>query len=401
MSNAAPAASRPGRPRLRPWRAALPLLALAGGGALLPGCRGVPVQVVAAARKNLDVRILADGNLEPPTGGELRAAEPGTVAEIAVREGQPVRRGELLLRLDNRELADRAREAAADLARLRGERAAAAAELAAAERAAAYQERIAAADRRLFDQAALPRATLEADELAARQATGRAAAAREQVAALDRDAGGGSRLALAQATAADLARRVAALALRAPADGVVYGLPRSTGEAVLPGQLLASVGDPAHAHLRFRVDPPDLPRLAVGQPLTVTFGGLPGRTWHGRVTRAGSGLREAGGREVGEALGELADPATGLPPNASVDVQVEVAEKPDALVVPRAALTRDGERRFVYLLADGRARRREVSTGLVGLSEIEVTRGLSPGDPVILDSPVPLAEGLRVQTGRP
>ena len=128
----------------------------------------------------------------------------------------------------------------------------------------------------------------------------------------------------------------------------------------------------------------------------MTFDGLPDRHWAGRVTQVSPGLRELGGRQVGEVLGEIADPTSQLPPNASVNVQIVVGEKKSALVVPRTAVNRDGEKRFVWVFQDGRARRREVVLGLVGLSEVEIARGISDGERVLLAGPVPLSEGLRV-----
>ena len=87
-----------------------------------------------------------------------------------------------------------------------------------------------------------------------------------------------------------------------------------------------------------------------------------------------------------------------LPPNASVNVQIVTGEKNGALAIPRAALFREGDSRFVYRLEDGRARRRDVSVGLVGLNDVEVTSGLKENDPVILPGTVPLSDGLRVRT---
>jgi len=71
-------------------------------------------------------------------------------------------------------------------------------------------------------------------------------------------------------------------------------------------------------------------------------------------------------------------------------------EKRGALVVPRAALQRDGERRFVFVPVDGRARRRDVAVGLMGLTAVEVTSGLAEGDVVLLPGTTPLSDGVRV-----
>jgi HlyD family secretion protein len=364
--------------------------------------RPATVHTVPARRGDLLVRVLCDGNLEPPAGGELRAGDGGTVAAIAVRDGERVRQGEVLLRLDNREIAAALRQAEADLSRLSSERAAAAADLDRGERDAAARRRVADADRRLVGLRALPAATAEADELAAREAEDQARSARAQLAGIAGGSGGTSgspsRLALAQAAARDLARRAAALTVRAPFDGVAYGLPRAAGQVVAPGELVASVTAPAAPRVRFRIDQPDLPRVAVGQRLLVLFAGLPDRRWEGQVTAAPGALKNVGGREVGEALGRIADPGRALPLNAAVDVEVVVAERRGVLTIPRGALRRQGARRFVYVVDGGRAARRDVQVGLVGLSDVEVTSGLAPGDPVVADAAAELQEGERVRT---
>jgi HlyD family secretion protein len=209
---------------------------------------------------------------------------------------------------------------------------------------------------------------------------------------------------------------------------MVYGLPRTAGETVQPGQLVASVTDPDHPHVRCRVDQPDLPRVAPNQRLIVTFNGLPDRQWDGTVQRVGTGLREAGGREVGEIVGELSDPVHTLPANAAVDVQVVVAQKRGVLSIPRSALRRDtdqgaagsgegaqgdsggagglagiagaagagGARRFVYTVTRRHAHRRDVTVGLIGLAEVEVLSGLKEGERVVAEGPPTLEEDVRV-----
>src|SRR5262249_48745987 len=150
------------------------------------------------------------------------------------------------------------------------------------------------------------------DELAARQAEDQASAARTALAMIDAGAGSTgspSRLALATAAARDLERRAAALSVRAPFDGAVYGLPRAAGQVIQPGEMVAGVADPAPPRGRAGIDQPALPRIAAGQRMIVRFSGLPEKSWEGRVTAAGGSLRDVGGRQVGEATGEIADPA--------------------------------------------------------------------------------------------
>ena len=113
-----------------------------------------------------------------------------------------------------------------------------------------------------------------------------------------------------------------------------------------------------------------------------------------------SGVREASGREVGEILGEISDKPLSLPPNASVNVQIVVGEKHGVLTIPRAALQRDGSRRYAWRLEDGRARRRDVTVGLIGLNDVEIVGGLQERDTVLIPGTVPLTDGLRVTTPR-
>lgn len=354
------------------------------------------VPAAPVGRADLLVPILSDGNLEPPPKGELRAPEGATVSAIRVREGERVRQDQVLLELENPALLSKAREAHSDVSALRADRAKADADLEDARAEETRRRRAFESDGRLLAQGAITRSAYDADELALKSAEERLRAAKAQRDSLSGGGGDASRVALSQASAEELSRRVGAMTVRAPADGIVYGLPRRVGEVVEAGQVVAAVTDPDHLRVRVRVDQPDLPRIQPGERLVVTFDGLPDRRWGGRVTTVAPGLRDVGGRQVGEVLGEISDPTSQLPPNASVNVQIVIAEKKGALVVPRAALIRDGDRRFVYVLAKNRAVGRDVKVGLIGLSEVEITDGLREGERVILAGAVPLSEGMRV-----
>ena len=356
--------------------------------------KGVGVQVAPAKRGDLVVPVQCDGTLEPPPGGELRSVEAATVAELLTKEGDRVAPGTPLLRLENPELTQQALDARSEALRLEAERASAKAELADLERDLKHRREVFEADARLLKSGAITRADAEKDERALRQAEDRVRAARARIAGLE---GPGSRPQLAARAAGELERRAAALTVRAGSGGVVYGLPRRAGETVAAGQVVASVVDPEHRRVRARVDQPDLPRIATGQRLLLSFDGLPLERWEGKVTSVAPGLRDVGGRQVGEVLGEIADPKGRLPTNAAVEIQIVTGEKKGTLLIPRAGLLRDGDRRFVYLLSGGRARRRVVTVGLMGLSDVEILSGLGENDAVILPGSVPLAEGLRVR----
>jgi HlyD family secretion protein len=384
-----------GRPFPR-WLIAAGVLALTVllTAALLGRPQRPVVPSARAHRGSLLVPILADGTLEPLPGGQLRAGDPATVAAILVREGDRVHRGQLLVRLENAELASKALEARGELARLRVDRESARGELDEARRELGRLQKIVDENRRLLAAGAITRAAAEADEFAQRRAQEKMRVAQARLESLSADRG--SRWSAAEDAAAGLSRRVDALSVRAPADGIVFGLPRQVGESVAAGDLVAGVADPVRRRVRARVDQPDLPRIRPGQRLLVTFDGLPDRQWHGNVSLVSPGLREFGGRQVAELLGELEDSATALPPNASVNVRIIVGEKQNAILVPRAALQRGGGQRFVWVVDSKRLHRRPVEVGLVGLNEVEVTSGLREGERVAIPGAIPFSEGMRV-----
>jgi len=357
--------------------------------------RGVRVTAVRAQRQDLVVPVLGDGILEPGAGGEIRASQPATIASLAVRDGSRVAAGQLLLTLSNPDLSEKARGSRSEVEALSADLEAARSDAAALSEEAARRRRALESDERLLREGAITREARDADAAALSDAEARLRGAEAKVKSLGRD-GQASRLALAEQNASDLEHEAGALTVRSPAAGIVYGLPRREGMRVETGDVLASIADPSARRVRIRIDEPDLPRISVGQKLTVTFDGLPGRRWDGRVVEVAAGLREEGGRHVGDVSGEIVDRQALLPGNASVNVSIVTAERTGALVIPRAAIFRDGTRRIVYVPESGRARRREVSIGVLGPTEAEVTGGLREGDRVILPGVVPLTDGAPV-----
>lgn len=378
-------------------RILLVLVAAAAGAAalsILVRKKGVSVRVVQARIRDLSVPVLCDGTLEPGPSGELRAPEAAAVAGIDAKEGERVETGRILVRLASPDLVQRALEARSGALELAAERESARAELSRTKSDREQRRKAAEADERLLAAGAISRETRDSDASAFREAASRFDSAKARLESLE---GGGSRLAIGERSAAELERRVASLTLRAPAAGVVFGLPRRPGERFEAGQVVVSVADSARLRVRARVDEPDLPRIAPGERVSVTFDGLPDRQWQGRVTMVAAGLREYAGRRVGEVLGEIADPDGKLPPNASVNVSIVAGEKSGVLVIPRAALQRDGARRWIFVREDGRARRQEVTVGLLGASDAEITSGLREGESVILPGAGTLSDGLRVR----
>jgi len=351
----------------------------------------VVVQTGTAARRELVVPVRADGTLEPLPGGEVRAPEAGVVGSLLAREGDRVARGTPLLRIDTPDLSQRVLSSRSDSAQLAGELQKSESEAAAARAESAHLRSAAEASARLLAVGAITRQQETADRVAYEQSEIRRRQAEAQVVEIAK------RKQLVDAGVRDLQRRERQLTLLAPADGVVYNLPRAASESLSPGQLVATIAETGRLRVRARVDAPDLPRVRAGQRMVVTFDGLPNQKWNGSVVRVPPGLREAGGREVGEIVGELEGDARSLPVNAPVNVEIVVGERSSALIIPRGALSREGDQRIVYKLVGGKARRTPVVVGLIGPREVEVSSGLAAGDRVILSPSVPLRDGQAVR----
>lgn len=355
-------------------------------------CHPTPnVQTITAARRPLTVPILADGALEAPPGAEVRAPEGGVIGAIFVREGQRVVRGTPLVRLDNPDLEQRVLASRVESAQLAEELQRSGAEQSAAQRERDHLRAIVEADARLVKAGAITEQQRAADELNYQQALQRAQQAEAHVAETAK------RKQIVDDSRRALESRAVMLILRAPVDGIVFNLPRESGLSLLPGQLVVTVGNPRNVRVRARVDAPDLPRVRAGQRMIIKFDGLPNRQWDGTIVLVPPGLREVAAREVGEVIGEITGDASDLPANASVNVEIVIGEKAAALVIPRGALMRDGNTRFVYLYADGKARRTPVEVGLIGPNEVEIVRGVREGDRVILPAAAPLRDGAAVK----
>jgi HlyD family secretion protein len=363
--------------------------------ALLLPRSAIPVRTARVERSDLRVSVSCNGELRPPPGGELRAPEAGGVADVAVREGSAVRAGQLVLRLSSPELVSAELEARAQLAQLEAEQQAAAVELAQARADLDRRRRTADQDARLLRADAISGEAAAASAAALRTAELRLQAAASRAASLD-PAQPSSRLVLARERARQLGERVARLSVHAPIDGSVYALPR-VGEAVSLGQEIGGLTNPERPRLLVRIDEPDVPRVSAGQRLVASFDGLPGRRFEGTLRSVDRSLRSYEGRDVAEGEGELSDPGRLLPLNARLSVELVVGERANALLLPRGALLRDGDRRYVLVVRDGRAERRQLEVGLVGLSQVEVLSGLTSGEEVVLPGTTAVAPGQRVR----
>jgi HlyD family secretion protein len=294
----------------------------------------------------------------------------GRVAELAVRKGDFVKAGQLLLRLADSDLDARVRLEERSL------------EAARASEGEACQ-RLAQAERELTRSRRLSEENIVSRELGERVESDRDVAASTCAAARAR---------VSQAAASlDFARvQLAKTALRAPFDGVVAELRSELGEWITPSPTgipippVLDLIDPSAVYVTAPLDEVDVARVRTALAVRVSLDAFPGRSFPGRVRRVAPYVVDLEKQNrTFEVDVELDDgpEVRGLPPGASADVEVILASREAALRVPSHAVNDGGK---LLLVRDGTLVERAVKTGIKGWEFAEITDGLAAGDAVVV-----------------
>lgn len=374
----------------------------------------IKVRTTTVERGPIRSLISTNGKAEPIQNFEAHAPVATTVKRLFIKEGDRVRRGQLLLQLDDADLRSQAARAQAQIKAAQANQA----DIATggtreemltldAQLTKARSERNAArrnvdAYRRLQRQGAA-----SAGEV--KQAEDTLQRAQADLTLLERkkkDRYSQPEVAKVQAQgseaqaayeAAEDAR--AKSSVRAPFDGIVYALPVKQGAYVQVGDLLLQEGDLSRMLVRTFVDEPDIGRLATGQKIEVTWDALPGRIWKGAVSTVPSTVKLRGARNVGEVTCTLDNHDLRLLPNVNVGVTIITAEHSGVLTLLREAVHIDDTRPYVYEVVEGRLERRGIEVALQNLTRVEVTAGLPEHSIVALSSvdSKPLTDGARVK----
>src|SRR6266403_344015 len=385
------------------------------------GLKPVPkVSVVEPTRENLVSSISSNGKVEPIAPYVMRAQLDTFVEKVRATEGQPVKKGQVILELDVKDAAARLAEAKAKLLKaeddLRSanaggkidEAARVAGDLAKAEarrdrlqknndvlqrlvaRQAATQDELAANDLSLIEaQAEVTRlsAAKQQFERGVKLDTGETALRVQQI----------------QNEVAALDEKVRQGRITAPADGTLYSLPSKAGDYVKLGDLLAEMADLHKVRVRAFIDEPELGALEPNEPVKITWDALPNRTWVGKTEIIPKQVVKRENRSVGELLCSINNDKLELLPNINVNVRINSRERLGVLSVPRGAVEADGGRRYVFVvkknqLGVGKStlEKREIHVGIADATNYEVVSGLQEGELVALPGDVDLRDGMTV-----
>ena len=311
-----------------------------------PQVEVVPVEVAQVSRRPIAASYAGTATLEPLAESQVVAKTSGVALEVLVEEGQQVKAGQPLVRLD----ADRARlsvaQAQAQLRKLENN-------YSRAQQLVAQQ-------------------LISAGEVDQMRYDLENARAQHQMAKLE----------LSYTTVV------------APISGVVASRDIKPGNFVQINSPIIRIVDAGKLEATLNVPEREIAKLKPGQVVELMADALPGRTFTGVVDRVSPVVDTGTGtfRVVTSFSGESA-----LQPGMFGRLSINYDQRADALVVPRAALLEDGGEPAVYAIRDGKALRTELKLGYDDAGWVEVRDGLKPGDEVVIAGKAALRDGSAVQ----
>jgi membrane fusion protein, multidrug efflux system len=327
--------------------------------------RAVPVHTAAVQTRDLVESLTLTGTLNPRSEVSVVSELSARLERVLKNEGDRVSQGQLLAVLDDADY------------RLARDRANAMLSVADANLAHAKAEK----DR--ADSLLKTGGITDKDHLSAEVTVQVAEASRAQAA---------SEVAIAE-------RQLSRSQLTAPLSGRITKRHVDAGAMVQAGTPIYTIVDDSQFEFRASVASGDFGKLKVGAKVIVTIDALPGFTTDGEVNRITPQI-DTRSRSFDVVIRVAGKPE--LVSGLFTRAEVHVRDVPGSLVVPPAALVRDGAdptHAQTFVVVGGKAERRDVIVGVEVADAIQVVSGLKAGDVVVLDPPSALGPGAPVQVG--
>ncbi|MGH9366616.1 MAG: efflux RND transporter periplasmic adaptor subunit [Thermoanaerobaculia bacterium] len=358
--------------------------------------RNLPrVSTAKVEKVDLVAKVTANGKIQARRKVDLSTLVMGQIVNLAVKEGDHVRRGQLLLQIDKAQLAAQAQGREASLAAMRNDLA--------ASRATAEQAKLDVQRAKgNYDANILSEAEYQKARSALDTAQANLAATEQRM----------------NETIANLAASRDSLSkttVTAPIEGIVTALPVKEGEVTVigtmnnPGTQLLTISDMAEVEAVMMVDETSVPQVRIGQTATLSIDAYPGKTFQGVVTDVGSSPIPKNDPDLlsltqgSEAINfkvriRVENPPDTIRPGFSVTAEIVTGRQAGATAIPiQALVVRDVPKKEgkpaaagrpeteegVYLVKDGKLQFIKVETGLAGELMIEVKKGPAVGAEIV------------------
>lgn len=316
------------------------------------------------------------GEIKPYQSVDIRSTASGWLTAVHFDAGDKVAMGDVICAIEHEDIKAQADQARANIAIAK----------AAVARAGADLERVVLETRRvqtLYEKGYAAHRDLEQAQSSEKQARASVDAARGQ-------------LDLANAQLSNIQVKLNDTSVRAPFAGTVSQRFVDPGAYVAPSTPIVMLVDDSRVKAVVNVVEEDFPKLLPGAEADITSDAYPGQSFTGKIIRIPPAI-DAVSRT--SAVEILIDNSNGrLRTGMTVRVGLVVADNPQALVAPEAALKKDVEsgREYVFLLQDGKAVRADVESGIAAGGFVEIVRGLSVGD-MVITSNARLSHGMKVK----
>jgi HlyD family secretion protein len=362
----------------------------AGVAAWKRGPKPKGIQTATVERQDLQAKVSANGKVQATKKVDISATVPGQVVQLAVKEGDIVKKGQFLLQIDSVNYRASARGSQSSMEALQNELEAARANLTQAKADLTRAERNHAAG-----------ILADADLQRARTAV---TSGESSILATEH------RIEQARATVDGVTDTLSKTTIRSPMDGVVTAKRIEEGEVAVigiqnqPGTILLTISDMSVVEAEMEIDETSIPSVALGQAARVHVDAYPNKTFDGVVTEVGNSPIVAAQGAANLAIKfkvkvQIKNPPEGIKPGLSVQADILTGFRSKVLTVPLQALVvRDAEERKpgdpppatppkeqegVFLVEGGKAVFKPITTGLLGELSVEVTQGLSGGETLI------------------
>jgi len=363
--------------------------------------KGVEVRLEEVGRRDLVQIVTASGNIRARKAVELSSDISAKVSELLVEEGEDVREGQVLMRLDPAQYEAGVSRSEAALSQARATQAQQQANLVQAQRNLDRLQALRGRDSLLVSPQQLDDAVTALDVAEAQMRSAEFGVSQ------------------AQASLDEAQDRLSKTIIRAPIDGKITRLNVEQGETVIigtmnnPGSLILTISDLSVIEAVVQVDETDVPEISLGDSASVRIDAFPDSVFSGRVTEIGNSAirppsQQTSGQQAAidfEVVITLDPTEANLRPDLSATADVVTETRDDALAVPIIALTvrekpdstaadsaaterareegRPTDEEGVFVVHDGKVTFEPVKVGIAGQEYFEVLSGLSQGDTVV------------------
>ncbi len=347
----------------------------------------IKVTIEKVKKDNLTSIISASGEVKPKKNVNISAHLPGRIVKIGVVEGQTVKAGDFLLKLDSTQYEANANRDRALIHSYKATLIKAAARL---KKDESFYDR----QKKLWEEKLISREQLET------------AKAQYEIAKADQQSIL-YQIKQAEASLQSTMDNLSKTVYNSPIEGIITSLRVEEGEIALvgtmnnPGTVLMTIADLSVMEVEVEVDETDVIGVRIEQSAEVKVDAFPNQTIEGKVTEIGSSaLQKMTASEESKdfkVVITLENPPEELKPGLSASADIIVADKKDVLVVPISALVlrekedeeknkkkNDEPEEGVYIVEDSRAKFYPVQKGIMGEMMIEIASGLKEGQDVVV-----------------